>query len=171
MCFDVVDIVIFNQFQMDGCLINVELVECVGFLFLVCYCCVKVLEVSGVIDCYVVILLLEVLGCGIMVYVQVMFDNQKCDMLQGFEDVVEDVFEVMECYLMSGEVDYLVWVLVCDVNDYECVYCEVLLVLLGVVCLYFSFIICQVFLCMQVLVVEGMEVQLWCVDFFCFVQS
>lgn len=132
MRLDAVDIAILNQLQMDGRLTNAELAERAGLSPSACHRRVKALEASGVIDRYVAILSSEALGRGITVYVQVTLDNQKRDTLQGFEDAVEDVPEVMECYLMSGEADYLVRVLVRDANDYERVHREVLSALPGV---------------------------------------
>ena len=61
------------------------------------------------------------------------------------EGAVEEVPEVMECYLMSGEADYLIRVLVRDANDYERVHREVLSGLPGVARLHSSFTIRRVF--------------------------
>ena len=158
MRLDSVDIAILNQLQLDGRLTNAELAERAGLSPSACHRRVKALEASGVIDRYVAILSSEALGRGITVYVQVTLDNQKRDTLQGFEDAVEDVPEVMECYLMSGEADYLVRVLVRDANDYERVHREVLSALPGVARLHSSFTIRQVFSRTEVPVAEGTEV-------------
>ena len=101
--------------------------------------------VSGVIDRYVAILSEKALGRGITVYVQVTLDNQKRETLVAFETAVEAVPEVMECYLMSGDADYLIRVLVRDANDYEHVHREVLSGLPGVARLVSSFTIRRVF--------------------------
>jgi len=142
---DNVDISILTELQDDGRLTNAELAERVGLSASACHRRVKTLENSGVVDRYVAILSEEALGRGITVYVQVTLDNQKRDTLQVFEDAVRDVPEVMECYLMSGEADYLVRVLVRDANDYERVHREVLSSLPGVARLVSSFTIRRVF--------------------------
>lgn len=145
MRLDSVDISILTELQDNGRLTNAELAERVGLSASACHRRVKALESAGVVDRYVAILSEEALGRGITVYVQVTLDNQKRETLQGFEDAVTHVPEVMECYLMSGEADYLVRVLVRDANDYERVHREVLSALPGVARLNSSFTIRRVF--------------------------
>lgn len=145
MRLDSVDISILNRLQEQGRLTNAELAERVGLSASACHRRVKALESAGVIDRYVAILSELALGRGITVYVQVTLDNQKRDTLFAFEEAVEHVPEVMECYLMSGDADYLVRVLVRDANDYERVHREVLSSLPGVARLVSSFTIRRVF--------------------------
>lgn len=145
MRLDSVDISILTELQDNGRLTNAELAERVGLSASACHRRVKTLESAGIVDRYVAILSEEALGRGITVYVQVTLDNQKRETLQGFEDAVTHVPEVMECYLMSGEADYLVRVLVRDANDYERVHREVLSALPGVARLNSSFTIRRVF--------------------------
>ncbi|ABI65352.1 MULTISPECIES: Lrp/AsnC family transcriptional regulator [Maricaulis] len=145
MRLDSVDISILNRLQEQGRLTNAELAERVGLSASACHRRVKALENAGVIDRYVAILSELALGRGITVYVQVTLDNQKRDTLVAFEEAVEHVPEVMECYLMSGDADYLVRVLVRDANDYERVHREVLSSLPGVTRLVSSFTIRRVF--------------------------
>jgi Lrp/AsnC family leucine-responsive transcriptional regulator len=142
---DSVDVSILTELQSQGRLTNAELAEKVGLSASACHRRVKTLEGSGIIDRYVAILSEEALGRGITVYVQVTLDNQKRDTLVKFEESVIGVPEVMECYLMSGEADYLVRVLVRDANDYERVHREVLSALPGVARLVSSFTIRRVF--------------------------
>lgn len=145
MRLDSVDISILTELQDHGRLTNAELAERVGLSASACHRRVKALEQAGVIDRYVAILSEKALGRGITVYVQVTLDNQKRDTLVAFEEAVETVPEVMECYLMSGDADYLVRVLVRDANDYERVHREVLSGLPGVARLVSSFTIRRVF--------------------------
>jgi len=142
---DSVDISILNRLQEQGRLTNAELAERVGLSASACHRRVQALEGAGIIDRYVAILSELALGRGITVYVQVTLDNQKRDTLVAFEEAVEHVPEVMECYLMSGDADYLVRVLVRDANDYERVHREVLSSLPGVTRLVSSFTIRRVF--------------------------
>tara|TARA_R110002051_G_scaffold165688_1_gene236516 strand:- start:22912 stop:23388 length:477 start_codon:yes stop_codon:yes gene_type:complete len=142
---DDIDVAILTELQEHGRLTNSELAERAGLSASACHRRVKTLEGSGVIDRYVAILSEKALGRGITVYVQVTLDNQKRDTLVAFETAVETVPEVMECYLMSGDADYLVRVLVRDANDYERVHREVLSGLPGVARLVSSFTIRRVF--------------------------
>lgn len=145
MRLDSVDISILTELQDHGRLTNAELAERVGLSASACHRRVKALEQAGVIDRYVAILSEKALGRGITVYVQVTLDNQKRETLVAFEEAVETVPEVMECYLMSGDADYLIRVLVRDANDYERVHREVLSGLPGVARLVSSFTIRRVF--------------------------
>ncbi|WP_339749575.1 Lrp/AsnC family transcriptional regulator [uncultured Maricaulis sp.] len=145
MRLDDIDVAILTELQEHGRLTNSELAERAGLSASACHRRVKTLEGSGVIDRYVAILSEKALGRGITVYVQVTLDNQKRDTLVAFETAVETVPEVMECYLMSGDADYLVRVLVRDANDYERVHREVLSGLPGVARLVSSFTIRRVF--------------------------
>ena len=145
MRLDSVDITILTELQDHGRLTNAELAERVGLSASAYHRRVKALEQAGVIDRYVAILSEKALGRGITVYVQVTLDNQKRETLVAFEEAVETVPEVMECYLMSGDADYLVRVLVRDANDYERVHREVLSGLPGVARLVSSFTIRRVF--------------------------
>lgn len=145
MRLDSVDVAILSELQVHGRLTNSELAERAGLSASACHRRVKALESAGVIDRYVAILSEKALGRGITVYVQVTLDNQKRETLVAFETAVEAVPEVMECYLMSGDADYLVRVLVRDANDYERVHREVLSGLPGVARLVSSFTIRRVF--------------------------
>tara|TARA_R110000744_G_scaffold220833_4_gene339824 strand:+ start:54224 stop:54700 length:477 start_codon:yes stop_codon:yes gene_type:complete len=142
---DDVDVAILTELQEHGRLTNSELAERAGLSASACHRRVKALETSGVIDRYVAILSEKALGRGITVYVQVTLDNQKRETLVAFETAVEAVPEVMECYLMSGDADYLIRVLVRDANDYEHVHREILSSLPGVARLVSSFTIRRVF--------------------------
>ncbi|MHA6286971.1 Lrp/AsnC family transcriptional regulator [Maricaulis sp. CAU 1757] len=145
MTFDSTDIAILDELQAEGRLTNAELADRVGLSASACHRRVRALEKSGVIDRYVALLSPTKLGRGITVYVQVTLDNQKRDTLAAFEQAVEAVPEVMECYLMSGDADYLIRVAVRDANDYERVHREVLSGLPGVARLMSSFTIRKVF--------------------------
>lgn len=145
MRLDDVDVAILTELQEHGRLTNSELAERAGLSASACHRRVKALETSGVIDRYVAILSEKALGRGITVYVQVTLDNQKRETLVAFETAVEAVPEVMECYLMSGDADYLIRVLVRDANDYEHVHREILSSLPGVARLVSSFTIRRVF--------------------------
>ncbi|MFS2318099.1 Lrp/AsnC family transcriptional regulator [Maricaulis sp. D1M11] len=158
MRLDTVDIAILNTLQDEGRLTNAELADRVQLSPSACHRRVKALEASGVIERYVALLSEKALGRGMTVYVQVTLDNLKHDTLRDFENAVEGVPEVMECYLMSGEADYLVRVLVRDPNDYERVHREVLSSLPGVARLNSSFTIRRVFSRTQMPIPDGVEV-------------
>ncbi len=73
------------------------------------------------------------------VFVRITLTSQQQDDLKRFESAVRKVPEVMECYLMSGDADYLLRVIVADARDYERVHSQHLTQLPGVDRVHSSF--------------------------------
>ena len=63
-------------------------------------------------------------GCPVNVFVSITLERQERADLRAFEEAVRRVPEVMECYLMSGDYDYLVRVVVADTADFERVHSQ-----------------------------------------------
>jgi DNA-binding Lrp family transcriptional regulator len=80
---------------------------------------VRALESSGLIEGYTAILNEQAAGLGVNVFVSITLERQERADLAAFEQAVRQVPEVMECYLMSGEYDYLLRVVVTDTSDFE----------------------------------------------------
>ena len=116
---DHLDRQILRELQSDGRLTNVELAGRVGLSESACLRRVRNLEKTNVIDRYVGIVNQNTVGLSGNVFVRVSLDRQQEDMLRKFEDAVSSVPEVMECYLMSGDVDFMLRVVVDDATDYE----------------------------------------------------
>ena len=117
--FDKIDASILDGLQQNGRLSNVELADLVGLSESACLRRVKNLEAKGVITHYTAHLDEKSVGLPGTVFVRVSLQSQREDQLSTFEDAVSHVPEVMECYLMSGDVDYIVRVVVKDAPDYE----------------------------------------------------
>ncbi|UFS71170.1 Lrp/AsnC family transcriptional regulator [Geomonas sp. RF6] len=115
---DRIDRIILSQLQRDGRLSNVQLAELVGLSESACLRRVRILEQSGIIDRYVMLVNQSAIGKSGNVFVTVTLDGQQREKLSTFEDAIRTVPEVMECYLMSGDVDYLLRVIIKDTNDY-----------------------------------------------------
>jgi Lrp/AsnC family leucine-responsive transcriptional regulator len=80
---------------------------------------VRALEKAGTIGRYVTLLDPKRLGLTVSVLVQVTLEKQIEPALETFEKAVRERPEVMECYLMTGDADYLLRVLVPDVPAFE----------------------------------------------------
>ncbi len=117
--FDQFDASILNELQRNGSLSNVELADTIGLSESACLRRVKNLEAKGIITHYAAHLDEKLVGLPGTVFVRVSLLSQREDQLLRFEDAVSHVPEVMECYLMSGDVDYIVRVVVKDAPDYE----------------------------------------------------
>ena len=84
-----------------------------------CLARVRALEESGVIQRYVSLLDPQKLQLGVNVFIQVSLERQVDRALETFEDTVRRFPQVLECYLMTGDADYLLRVLVKDVQALE----------------------------------------------------
>ena len=115
---DDIDRSILNKLQENGRLSNVQLAEEVGLSESACLRRVKILEESGIIDRYVMLINQSAIGKPDNVFVMVSLDGQQNEKLAAFEAEVSRVAEVMECYLMSGAFDYLLRVITRDNADY-----------------------------------------------------
>ncbi len=80
---------------------------------------VRALEDSRATDRYVALVDPEIAGLSVSAFVRVRLDRQDDRHLAMFEEVVRDVPEVMECYLMTGDADYRLRVLVPSLDAFE----------------------------------------------------
>ena len=115
---DAIDQRILTELQKDGRLSNVQLAERVGLSESACLRRVRQLEQSGIIDRYVMLIDQTAIGKPGTVFVRVTLEGQQQEKLQSFEDEIGKVRDVMECYLMAGDTDYLLRVIVRDNEDY-----------------------------------------------------
>jgi len=118
MTLDKIDRAILALLQQNGRLSNVQLADQVGLSESACLRRVKVLEESGIIDRYVMLVNQGAIGKPGNVFVRVTLDGQQREKLAAFEAQIAGVEEVMECHLMSGDFDYLLRVITRDNNDY-----------------------------------------------------
>jgi Lrp/AsnC family leucine-responsive transcriptional regulator len=116
---DAIDLRILARLQHDARISNVELARAVNLSPSPCLARVRALEGAGYIDRYVTLLDAKKLGLGVSVLVQVTLEKQIEPALGTFERAVRERPEVMECYLMTGDADYLLRVLVPDVPAFE----------------------------------------------------
>ena len=119
MELDTIDIRILDHLQRNGRVSNVELATAVGLSPSPCLRRVRELENAGIIDRYAAILDQRSAGYALSVFVQVTLERQIETALEGFERIIAARPEVMECYLMTGDSDYLLRVVVPDVSAYE----------------------------------------------------
>ncbi len=110
---------ILEELQRDGSLSNVALAQRVGLSPSPCLARVKALEASGVIRQYVALVDPARLGLGLNVFINISLRTQSKEALARFEARISDLDEVMECYLMTGDSDYLIRVVVPDIGALE----------------------------------------------------
>lgn len=116
---DRIDIKILNELQQNANLTNVELASRVNLSPSPCLARVKTLEKLGVIDRRIAVLDPAVLGIGVTAFIQVKLEKQVQLTLDNFTRSIDRLSQVMECYLMTGDSDYLLRVMVSNINDLE----------------------------------------------------
>jgi DNA-binding Lrp family transcriptional regulator len=116
---DGVDLRILRELQQDGSLTNVELARRVHLSPSPCLARVKALEANGVIRQYVALADPKAVGLGLSVFINISLKEQSRESLAEFERRIAEHDEVMECYLMTGDSDYLIRVAVADIAALE----------------------------------------------------
>ena len=119
MKLDSTDLRILAELQGDGALSNVELARRVHLSPSPCLARVKALEAGGVISRYVALVDAAALGLGLNVFISISLTSQNKESLAGFERRIAEHDEVMECYLMTGDSDYLIRIAVADMAALE----------------------------------------------------
>ncbi|CAG2158878.1 Lrp/AsnC family transcriptional regulator [Cupriavidus numazuensis] len=116
---DRTDIAILSQLQKDARITNADLARAVHLSPTPCFNRVRALERLGVFKERVTLLNPEPLGLHINVFIQVRLEKQGEEALLSFERAIAERPEVMECYLMTGDADYLLRVVMPDMKTLE----------------------------------------------------
>jgi Lrp/AsnC family transcriptional regulator, leucine-responsive regulatory protein len=119
MNLDRYDRAILQSLQREGRITNSELATRASLSESACLRRVRALESAGLIEGYAAVLNEQKAGLGVNVFVSITLERQERADLASFEQAVRKVPEIMECYLMSGEYDYLLRVVVADTADFE----------------------------------------------------
>lgn len=116
---DVIDKKILQHLQNDGRMTNADLAEAIHLSPSSCLRRVRRLEKEGVIAGYAMLIDPATIGKTSSIFVEISLNSQSEEVLNKFETAVAKCPDVMECYLMAGESDYLLRVVVRDTADYE----------------------------------------------------
>jgi DNA-binding Lrp family transcriptional regulator len=116
---DAIDRRILEHLQDNARISNVDLAARVGISASPCWRRVRELEESGVISNYVTLIDAASVGLTVSVFVSVSLEKQVERELGVFQNAIRERPEVMECYLMTGEADFLLRVVVPDLMAYE----------------------------------------------------
>ena len=119
MPLDSIDLAILTELQRDGSLSNVELARRVHLSPSPCLARVRALERAGTIRRYVALVDPESLGLGLSVFISISLREQNTATLAEFERRIGAYEEVMEAYLMTGDADYLLRVVMPDLRALE----------------------------------------------------
>ena len=116
---DPIDRRILAELQESAEMSMQELGERVGLSHTPCWRRVRRLERQGIITRRVALLDAKQLGLAVDVFVNVNLRRHQENALNRFEEAVQDVPEIVECYTVSGETDFMLRVVVSDVSAYE----------------------------------------------------
>jgi Lrp/AsnC family leucine-responsive transcriptional regulator len=129
---DTTDRKILSILQADGRIANVELAEKIGLSPASVGERLKRLQRDGFVEGYGARLNPQLLGLGLLVFVEVLLDKTTPDNFGRFARAVRLAPEVLECHMVAGGFDYLVKARVADMAAYRRFLGEVLLALPGV---------------------------------------
>jgi Lrp/AsnC family leucine-responsive transcriptional regulator len=105
--------------QADGRLSNVELADRVGLSPSPCLRRVKRLEREGYIEAYRAVLHRARIGLGLTVFVGVKIEGHANDRAEAFQEQIVGMPAIIACHLIAGDIDYLLEVVVPDLEHYQ----------------------------------------------------
>jgi Lrp/AsnC family leucine-responsive transcriptional regulator len=116
---DAIDRRILLALQRDGRLAIADLAREIGLSASPCHRRVRLLEEQGVIERYVAMVNQRSVDLPVSVFVSIKLESQREDSLKRFAKAIQPWPEILECYLMTGQRDYLLRVVVADLAAYE----------------------------------------------------
>lgn len=140
---DKIDLKILQELQSNGRLTNVELSERVALSPSPCLRRLKQLEDSGVIEQYVALLNPKNMGLGLQAFIRVALDKNHATR-ERFAETVQNWSEVLSCFAMTGETDYLLHVFFVDMEHYSHFVLDTLLTHQGVQDVKSSFVLNEI---------------------------
>ncbi len=116
---DKIDQKIIRELQINARLTNNEIAERVNLSASPCLRRVRNLEDRGIIQGYTAIVDQEACGLPINVFISIRLERHSEENVKAFEDYIQDIDEIMECYLMTGSHDYSMHAMVDSLPSYE----------------------------------------------------
>lgn len=110
---------IIRELQQNGRLTNNELADRVNLSPSPCLRRVRNLERAGIITGYGAIVDQVAYGLPVTVFVRIRLEHHNKEAVQVFEEHVNRIDEILDCYLMTGGNDYLLRVIIRNLEDYE----------------------------------------------------
>ena len=136
---DDIDRKILRHLQRDSSLALHSLADDIGLSASACHRRIKLLEESGAIAGYRAELNPQALQLSVEVLVQIRLTSQAVETLRAFEGAVQNYPEILECWLLAGQADYVLRVMAEDIEDYERIHRHCLSRLPGVSSMQSSF--------------------------------
>ena len=116
---DATDLAILRLIQADASLSLGDIAKEVGLTQTPCWKRIRRMEETGIITGRVTLVDAEKLGLGISVFVAIETGDHSADWIESFAKTVADMPEIVECWRLGGDVDYLLRVVVSDMTAYD----------------------------------------------------
>jgi len=139
-----VDRKILRALQQDGRMTVQAIAEQVGLSASPCLRRIRQMEKAGIISAYCATVDQKAVGLPVSVFISIKLERQRAGQLDQFGDAIQRWPEVMECYLMTGQFDFLLRVVCADLEAYEHFLREKLTQVEGVASIESSFSLGQV---------------------------
>ena len=141
---DSVDRHILAELQEDGRMTIQAIADRVGLSASPCLRRIRQMEEAGIIAAYSAVVDQKAVGLPVSVFISIKLERQRAEELDRFGAAIEGWPEVMECYLMTGQFDFLLRVVCADLAAYEAFLREKLTQVAGVSSIESSFSLGQV---------------------------
>ena len=116
---DATDLAILRLIQADASLSLGDIAKEVGLTQTPCWKRIRRMEETGIITGRVTLVNAEKLGLGISVFVAIETGDHSAPWIESFAKTVADMPEIVECWRLGGDVDYLLRVVVSDMTAYD----------------------------------------------------
>ena len=116
---DATDLAILRLIQADASLSLGDIAKEVGLTQTPCWKRIRRMEETGIITGRVTLVNAEKLGLGISVFVAIETGDHSAAWIESFAQTVTDIPEIVECWRLGGDVDYLLRVVVSDMTAYD----------------------------------------------------
>ena len=119
---DATDLAILRLIQADASLSLGDIAKEVGLTQTPCWKRIRRMEEAGIITGRVTLVNAEKLGLGISVFVAIETGDHSAAWIESFAKTVAEMPEIVECWRLGGDVDYLLRVVVSDMTAYDVFY-------------------------------------------------
>ena len=119
LCLDRIDLALLAELQGDGRISNADLAERVKLSPSACLRRVQRLESVGIVAGYAALLDPARVGLGLQAFVRVQLARHDADTIAAFSQCVNDWGEVVACHALTGDMDYLLHVVVQDLDHFS----------------------------------------------------
>jgi len=118
---DRLDIKILATLQLSGRISNLDLADKVGLSATPCMQRVKRMEAAGYIAGYSALLEIDKLAANLVVFTEITLRNHRRDDFLKFERGIQEIPQLLHCFLVTGGYDYLAQFIARDIHDYQTV--------------------------------------------------